>query len=121
MKAQQRRTRFDTRSVMLFAAIALGGAGALQAQGQTSSSSPQFGPAEKSAPQTGLKFPAGPSSSSSPVAASAAFDRADTNKDGQLNAKEAAKLPAIGQRFKEIDTDQNGSLSRKEFEKGANS
>ena len=121
MKAQQRRTRFDTRSVMLFAAISLGGAGALQAQGQTSSPSAQFGPTEKSAPQTGSKFSPGPGSNKSNMASSAAFDRADTNKDGQLNAKEAAKLPAIGQRMKELDTDQNGMLSREEFEKGANS
>lgn len=110
MKAQQRRTLFDTRSVMLFAAISLGGAGALQAQGQTSSPSPQFGPTEKSAPQTGSKFS---------VATAAAFDRADTNKDGQLSAKEASNLPAIGQRFKQLDTDQNGALSRDEFDKGA--
>ena len=122
MKAQQQRTRFDTRSVMLFAAISLGGAGALQAQGQTSSPSAQFGPTEKSAPQTGSNYSIGPGSNSSSAASAAAFDRADANnKDGQLNAKEAAKLPAIGQRFKELDTDQNGTLSREEFEKGANS
>lgn len=69
MKAQQQRTRFDTRSVMLFAAISLGGAGALQAQGQTSSPSPQFGPSEKSAPQAAPKFSSGPGSNSSPLAA----------------------------------------------------
>ena len=122
-KALQRRTLFDTRSVMLFAAISLGGAGALQAQGQTSSSSPSFGPTEKSAPTKTSPFTLGPSSSttSSPQAASMAFDRADANKDGQLSPQEAAKLPAIGQRFKELDTDKNGMLSREEFEKGANS
>ena len=50
MKALQRRTySFDTRSVMLFAAISLGGAGALQAQ--TTSASPQPAPASKTAPQ----------------------------------------------------------------------
>ncbi len=121
MNAQQRRTRFDTRSVMLFAAISLGGAGALQAQGQTSSAPPQFGPAEKSAPQAAPKFSIGPGSNSSPLVATASFDRADANKDGQLNVKEAAKLPAIGQRFKELDADHNGTLSREEFEKGTNS
>ena len=121
-QAQQRRILFDTRSVMLFAAISLGGAGALQAQGQTSSSSsPAFGPTEKSAPSSGSspKFSIG--GSASPQAASMAFDRADANKDGQLSPQEAAKLPAIGQRFKELDADQNGTLSREEFEKGANS
>ncbi|MFY3383515.1 EF-hand domain-containing protein [Paracidovorax sp. MALMAid1276] len=123
-QAQQRRTRFDTRSVMLFAAISLSGAGALHAQGQTSSSSsssaPAFGPTEKSAPAAeSSKFVIG--GSASPQSASMAFDRADTNKDGQLSAQEAAKLPAIGQRFKELDTDKSGMLSREEFEKGANS
>ncbi len=120
-KALQRRTLFDTRSVMLFAAISLGGAGALQAQGQTSSSSPSFGPVEKSSPSPGSEFSSGPSGRTSPQAASMAFDRADANKDGQLSPQEAAKLPAIGQRFKELDTDKNGMLSREEFEKGANS
>lgn len=123
-QAQQRRTPFDTRSVMLFAALSLAGAGALQAQGQTSSaSSPAFGPSEKSASPAGTpKFSVGPSSGTASSQASAlAFDRADVNKDGQLSAKEAATLPAIGQRFKELDADQNGVLSRDEFEKGANS
>eukprot|EP01037_Dinobryon_pediforme_P000312 gene312-316_t len=93
MKALQRRHySFDTRSVMLFAALSLGGVGALQAQ-------------------TG-----GVS-----TAAAAAFDKADTNKDGQLSAQEAATLPAISQRFKELDTDKNGSLSRAEFDKGVQS
>lgn len=119
MKALQRRTySFDTRSVMLFAALSLGGVGALQAQAQTTPSPPQFGPADKAATQTKPQFSSGPGSN---TASSAAFDRADTNKDGQLSPQEASKLPAIGQRFKELDTDQNGSLSRQEFEKGANS
>lgn len=121
MKAQQRRILFDTRSVMLFAAISLGGAGALQAQGQTKPSSPQFGPTETSKPQSGAATSPAPASTTPSVASSsAAFDRADANKDGQLSSKEAAKLPAIGQRFKELDADQNGALSRDEFQKGAN-
>ena len=121
MKAQQRRlSSFDTRSVMLFAALSLGGVGALQAQTTTS---PQFGPSDKTAPQAGAKISGGPAVIAAPqsTAATAAFDRADTNKDGQLSAQEAAKLPAIGQRFKELDSDHNGTLSRSEFEKGANS
>jgi type II secretory pathway component HofQ len=121
MKAQQRRTRFDTRSVMLFAALSLGGAAALQAQAQTSAPSPQFGPGEKSAPLASPKYSLGPASNTSPAAPSTAFDRADANKDGQLSAKEAAQLPAIGQRFKELDTDQSGTLSRQEFDKGTKS
>jgi len=124
MKTLQRRIySFDTRSVMLFAALSLGGVSALQAQTQTPTP-PQFGPSEKSAPQAGSKPSTGPALVAAPAQstpASAAFDRADTNKDGQLSAQEAAKLPAIVQRFKELDADHNGTLSRAEFEKGANS
>lgn len=120
MKALQRRTySFDTRSVMLFAALSLGGVGALQAQ----TSSPQFGPSQNTAPQAGSKNSTGPALVPAPqsTASTAAFDRADVNKDGQLSAQEAAKLPAIVQRFKELDADKSGTLSRAEFEKGANS
>lgn len=122
MKAQQRRNySFDTRSVMLFAALSLGGVGALQAQTSSPSSPPQFGPVGKSTAQSGSGFPVGPNSGGVSTAATAAFDKADTNKDGQLSAQEAATLPAISQRFKELDTDKNGSLSRAEFDKGVQS
>lgn len=121
MKALQRRTySFDTRSVMLFAALSLGGMGALHAQTAASSSPPQFGPQSKGTTQAGSGFTVGPGSSASTTAA-AAFERADTNKDGQLSAQEAATLPAISQRFKELDTDKNGALSRAEFDKGVQS
>ena len=135
MKAlPQRKTRnpltsaaFDARSVMLFAALTLGGAGALQAQA-SKPLPPQFGPAASSAPQPAAAPHTTPgttpvttplSTAAATAAASAAFARADTNQDGQLSPQETAHLPAIAQRFKELDTDQNGSLSRAEFDKGA--
>ncbi len=118
MKALQRRNySFDTRSVMLFAAMSLGSAGALQAQ--TTSASPQPAPASKTAPQAdSSKHSYGPGTGTLSMTATTAFNRADTNKDGQLSEKEAAQLPAISQRFKELDVDQNGALSPAEFEKG---
>lgn len=128
MKAMQRRTyAFDTRSVMLFAALSLGGAAALHAQ--TTPSSPQFGPAQKTAPQAATGSTGGPGNApGTPAAgtqaqtgAAVSFDRADTNQDGKLSVQEAARLPAMGQRFKQLDADKDGSLSRTEFEKGANS
>ena len=120
MKALQRRSySFDTRSVMLFAALSLGGAGVMHAQAQTSSPTPQFGPASKTTSPAAPAFSSGPSPRAD--AATSAFDRADANKDGQLSAQEAAKLPAISQRFNELDTDKNGSLSRSEFDKGVRS
>ncbi|MBT9513558.1 MAG: EF-hand domain-containing protein [Acidovorax sp.] len=109
MKALQRRTySFDTRSVMLFAALSLGGMGALHAQ--TAASSSQAAP-----------YSYGPGTGNPSRAATDAFNRADTDKDGKLSEKEATRLPAISQRFKELDTDQNGTLSTSEFEKGMHS
>ncbi|MFZ5487434.1 MAG: EF-hand domain-containing protein [Pseudomonadota bacterium] len=131
MKAQQRCLfPFETRSVMLFAALTLGGLGAAQAQGNAPA--PQWGPAGtsgKSAPranaqaakpessQTGA--PTGGQASGRTDAVDEAFERADANRDGQLNPQEAATLPAIGQRFQALDADRNGMLSRAEFARGA--
>jgi hypothetical protein len=120
MKALQRRiSSFDSRSVMLFAALSLGGA-ALQAQ---TTSSPQAAPGSKSAPAAASDVPYtyGPGTGNPSKAATTAFNRADADKDGQLNEKEAAQLPAISQRFKQLDTDGNGTLSPTEFEKGLHS
>jgi hypothetical protein len=117
MKAIQRRTfAFDARSVMLFTALSLGGAAALQAQTAPAAApktqgGPSYGPA------TSSPNPTAPTATG-PLAA-AAFDRADANADGKLSADEAATLPAIGNRFEQLDTDRDGSLSRTEFDKGA--
>jgi len=105
---------FDARSVMLFAALSMGGALA-QAQQPASAPSTQIGPSAPAAkPTFGPGAPAAPASTTA-----SAFERADTNRDGQLSAAEAAQLPAIGNRFKQLDKDHNGSLSRAEFEAGA--
>lgn len=110
MKAQQRRHYpFDTRSVMLFAALSLGGTAALQAQ----TSAPRQPP-----PQSDATSSYGPGTGNPSKAATTAFQRADTDKDGKLSEKETTQLPAISQRFKQLDADQNGYLSPTEFEKG---
>lgn len=107
--ATQRHFHFDSRSVMLFAALAMGGAASLHAQ--TPSTAPKT--------QTS-RFSAG-AASPAPTPVSAAFERADTNHDGQLDAKEAQSLPAIGNRFEQLDKNRDGRLSREEFDEGAGS
>ena len=113
MTSQLRKVSgFEIRSVMLFAAISLGSVTAMaQAPSQA-------------APQAtfGGGSTAGVQSAPAPAAAGAndvqaAFDRADTNKDGKLSKKEAEALPAVSSNFAKIDTDKNGYLSREEFGK----
>ncbi len=107
--AKQRRSLsvFDTRSVMLFAALTVGGS---LAQAQT--------PQQPSAP----KFQVGPSARQptlGPSGTDSAFDRADANQDGALSSAEAEQFPAIASRFHALDKDRNGALSRAEFDAGA--
>ena len=45
----------------------------------------------------------------------AAFDRADTNRDGRLNREEAEHFPVLSQRFDLIDTNRDSFISREEF------
>ena len=128
LKTLSRRTfaSFDKRSVLLFAALSLGGAAALHAQQAPAGTAPAASKSPSSGPSFGPGR-AGPSASQNgdnnldaPRAASqAAFDRADANRDGQLSAQEADTLPAIGNRFMELDADKNGMLSREEFNEGA--
>lgn len=137
----RRTLSFDTRSVMLFAALSMGGA-ALQAQtSSTSTPSSQSSPSVRL--QSGPAGPAGPAGSAGGAAGgsgtglraspgrsgtqtaqssvNAAFARADANQDNQLSPAEAASFPAIGNRFKELDGDHDGSLSLQEFQAGASS
>ncbi|MFP5468077.1 MAG: EF-hand domain-containing protein [Gammaproteobacteria bacterium] len=51
-------------------------------------------------------------------AISAAFDRADSDGNGQLNPQEAKRLPAVSQRFARLDRNGDGQLSRQEFYRG---
>lgn len=104
---------FDARSVLLFAALALGGAVGTQAQQKA----PTFGPAPSIPPATPVT-PAPTAPAPSAAAAAAAFERADGNHDGHLSPPEAAALPAVAERFEQWDTDRDGRLSRAEFDRG---
>lgn len=120
-KSLRNVTGFEIRSVLLFTALSLGGASAmaqLQAPSQalqTSQAQQTPQPPMQSGPATGVQ--AAPPAAADGDSVQAAFDRADTNKDGKLTKKEAEALPAVSNAFAKIDTDKNGSLSREEFGK----
>lgn len=118
----RRLSHFDARSVLLFTALALGGAAALHAQ-TANDKKPlaAFGPAS-AATQPASEAAAPPKFAIGPKASvDAALAKADANRDGKPSAPEAAALPAIGNHFPPLDTDRDGFLSREEFQKGTKS
>lgn len=111
MTSQLRKVSgFEIRSVMLFAAISLGSVTAM-AQAPSTAPQPTFGGGSAA----GVQSAPAPAGGANEV--QAAFDRADTNRDGKLSKKEAEALPAVSSNFAQIDADKNGSLSRDEFSK----
>ncbi|XAH23793.1 EF-hand domain-containing protein [Xylophilus sp. GW821-FHT01B05] len=93
---------FDTRSVMLFAGLALGAALAAHAQA-TPDGSPAAAPPAVSAAAAGK--PDVP----------AIFARADANHDGQLSRIEAERLPDVARNFDRVDSNHDGSISLAEL------
>ncbi|MBK1711616.1 hypothetical protein CKO43_02335 [Rubrivivax gelatinosus] len=48
----------------------------------------------------------------------AAYDRADTDRDGRLSRAEAARLPTVGSKFEQYDENRDGYLSFEEYRTG---
>jgi EF hand len=104
---------FEASSVVLVAALALGALGAVTAShAQTQTPTPSASPAPAAA---------GGAGKTSAKDLDAAFARADVNKDGKLDKKEAEVMPAIAERFGQLDADSDGAISREEFSKAAGS
>lgn len=89
---RQRIALFEARSVMLFATLTLGTAGATFAQGST--------------------LPDAPANNSE---ISAAFATADKDASGSLSREEAKSLPAVAESFAQIDVNKDGAISMAEF------
>lgn len=94
---------FELRSVVLLSALVLSAGTTAYAQ---STAAPMAGTAQASATAKDLD---------------AAFAKADVNKDGKLDKKEAAMMPAIADKFDQLDTNGDGFISREEFSKAAGS
>ena len=98
-----RFTAFEARSLMLIASVTLGVAGGAYAQ----STAAPAAPATSAAPAT----PA------IDAEITAAFTKADKNRDGKLSREEAASLPAVAVSFDRIDSDKDGTVNKAEFAK----
>lgn len=110
---------FAFGSVVLIAALAMGAAATARAQNSPSS------PASPTSPSAQM-VPSATNSAIPPNRVTrndleAAFNRADTNRDGKLDRQEAEHFPALAQRFELIDTDRDTFISRGEFSSAAGS
>ena len=99
---------FKSRTLIAGAAIALLSTSAVWAQ----STAPAMGGAAPSAPA--------PAAADKPMSAkdmSAAFTKADANKDGKLDKMEAEGVPGLAAKFEQVDADGDKMVSKAEFEK----
>lgn len=94
-----RLTSFEARSLLLIASVTLGVAGNAYAQ-------------STAAPAT-----AAPATAAADAEVTAAFTKADKNRDGKLSKEEAATLPAVAANFERADADKDGMISAAEFGK----
>lgn len=105
---------FELRSVLLVAALAVGGMGAARAQAAPPSPASPTSPPSQMAPSGSV-----PQNRTTPKDVEAAFGRADANKDGKLDRQEAEHLPAVAQRFEQIDANHDTFISLAELTKAA--
>lgn len=105
---------FELRSVLLVAALAVGGMGAARAQTAPPSPASPTSPPSQMAPSGSV-----PQNRTTPKDVEAAFGRADANKDGKLDRQEAEHLPAVAQRFEQIDANHDTFISLAELTKAA--
>jgi len=112
---------FELRSVLLVAALAVGAAGAARAQTAPPSPASPTSPPSQMAPSGTSSGSAGtvPQNRTTSKDVEAAFNRADTNKDGKLDRQEAEHLPAVAQRFEQIDANHDSFISLAELTKAA--
>lgn len=109
---------FEVRSALLISAIVLGAATSAHAQSASPMPADSGSPAKQMSPSVNS---AGTPAKTSAKDIDAAFMRADANKDGKLDKKEAGNMPLIAERFEQLDANADGFLSREEFGKAAGS
>jgi EF hand len=111
---------FEMRSILLIATFAVSAA---SAYAQTSGGPSQNNPvAITAAADRGDRPTEGATQVNARAGSNsldAAFNRADTNRDGRLNREEAEHFPMLSQRFDMIDVNRDSFISRDEFNQAA--
>ena len=114
------RVNFDRQSVLLWVAqvMTVIVTTAAHAQSPAPAAEERNSPAGQISPQTAAGVP--PLGETGKVTAKeidAAFDRADINRDGKLDKREAELFSPVGQRFEELDSNRDNFVSRQELRK----
>jgi EF hand len=104
---------FKSRTLIAGAAITLLSTSAAWAQ----STAPAMGGATPPTDKPAAAAPAGGDKPMSAKEMSAAFTKADANKDGKLDKAEAEGVPGLAAKFEQVDTDGDKMVSKAEFEK----
>jgi hypothetical protein len=113
---------FEICSVLLIAALVLGAAHGAQAQtSSTSTAAPPPGYSPPSQMKMSVTAVAIPPNEGTGKDVAAAFQRADTNRDGKLSRQETERFPALLPRFEQIDSNGDHFLSPDEFSRAAGS
>lgn len=105
---------FEAHSLLLMAMLVVVLAAGAHAQTPASAAAERNSPPSRISPQTAASIPA---NSVSGKDVDAAFDRADSNRDGKLDRREAENFPAVAQRFDRIDSNHDSFVSREELKK----
>ena len=107
------------QSVLLMGTLLIAlAAGAAHAQSPAPPAEERNSPATQISPRSGSS--GNPAASIAPNKVTskevdAAFERADANRDGRLDRREAEQFPAVAQRFDQIDSNRDGFVSREEL------
>ncbi|MCJ7799624.1 MAG: EF-hand domain-containing protein [Polaromonas sp.] len=108
---------FEICSVLLLAALVMGASHTAQAQTPAAASA-YSPPSQRAMSVTAVAIPANQATSQD---VDAAFQRADSNRDGKLSRQETERFPALMQRFDQVDSNGDHLLSPDEFQQAAGS
>ena len=112
------RVNFEMQSVLLMGVLVMGMALSAHAQSPAPAAEERNSPATQISPPTAVGMPpVGATGKVTVGEIDVAFERADINRDGKLDKREAELFSPVGQRFEELDSNRDNFVSREELRK----